>query len=385
MLFVIQINCAPDQYRFYSVSKIKQFVELKCQMDFKQLLKITVESFLTENDFKKSQLELNKVNTQIKELIEKNQCLNKQSQYENLHLDEDDLRNARFSKIVKNFKSKKEQGVKKNVHLLNKYHLKDFLQTHVSENLISKEKNQRSYLIQSHLTPLLTLNKANLKDLSKEENSEFKINISKLKAQIKEIQANELRKMKISQKNTKQTQTDKEIKIKLQKNWISHLDKDGKEFFINLYDGTTTYDLNMAINDEQRNVKDEQVMQLNQLLDEFNPRSSTDRVIKPISIENDLMPFKKILNKLETRMFTKWRDEKEYDRNINSETCIAIGSTDELFSRSIKIDANLIKSLQVPFLNYLYFILNYTYFKSEDYWTIRQEIHLSLLKKERYK
>jgi hypothetical protein len=268
---------------------------------------------------------------------------------------------------------------------LNKYHLKDFLQTHVSENLISKEKNQRSYLIQSHLTPLLTLNKANLKDLSKEENSEFKINISKLKAQIKEIQANELRKMKISQKNTKQTQTDKEIKIKLQKNWISHLDKDGKEFFINLYDGTTTYDLNMAINDEQRNVKDEQVMQLNQLLDEFNPRSSTDRVIKPISIENDLMPFKKILNKLETRMFTKWRDEKEYDRNINSETCIKIGSTDELFSRSIKIDANLIKSLQVPFLNYLYFILNYTYFKSEDYWTIRQEIHLSLLKKERYK
>jgi len=346
MLFVIQIKCASDQYRFYSISRNKQVVELKRnEMDFKQLLKLAVESFLNENNFKKSHHKLNEVNNQIKEFIAKNQCFKKQSQYESLQLDEDDLRTAKFSKIVKNFKSKKEQG--KNAHLSNKPHLKDLLQAHETKNKMSKDSEHREYLIRGNFTPLLTQNKANLKDLVKMTNNENRIKFSNLKAQIKEIQANELRKKKVFEKKTKQTQTDKEIGIKLQKNWISHLDNDGKEFFINLYDGTTTYDLNMVIGD-QRDTKDEHTMQFNQLLDEFKPRSSTDRVRKHISIENDLKPFKKILNKLETRMSIKWRDENEYERNLNSETHDdAICSTDELFSRSIKIDSNLIKALKV--------------------------------------
>ncbi len=354
MLFVIQINCASDQYRFYSVLKNKHLVEMKCtQMDFKQLLKIIVELFLNENNFKKSQLESDNVSKQIKNIIEKDQFIGKQTQYENLKLDEDELRDARFSKIVKNFKSKNVQAMMQNSCSLNKFHLKDLLQIHASKNGILTKMKQRDYLIHSVLTPILTKNKANLKCLVDKTISQNKNELLKLKAQITKIKAYELRKVKICQRNHKKTQTDTQTRIKLQKNWISRVDENGKEFFINLYDGTSTYDLDIILSDENRNTRDDfyQVLRLNQLLDEFNPRPSAERVTETISGKNNLRSFEKILSSLETRVSVKWRDEKEYIKNFNFEAHSNHGSTNELFCNSIKIDANLFRSLKVHFLS----------------------------------
>ena len=346
-VFCLVINAPPKCFKIVSL-KNKNIVEFNDQLNnqvIRDLLSNYVENFLIEFGFKRLD------STVINEIMNP-------MNFENHFLLVEDLKNSRSSKTFrKNFKKEQAENKQVNNHFIRKDDLKHVMKNSFkkfkNKQISSQTKSDKIIALQSTFETMIVKNKSNL------IGENVNINVLSLKNNFNLIakEMNVLSKtgkwlnLQFKNKSTQTINVERYQKIliplkkTLKENWIVETNNDGVKFFINLIDGTTTYDANLATIDIF-------CQNSNSLIDKFLfsffiKSDSTETKLNFIDSEepnkyksDSIIEIKKSIEKMS---LVKWRNQNEFFENRSVQTDLNF----EYLSSSIKINRKDLEDLNV--------------------------------------
>ena len=354
-VFCLVIKASPVFFKIVSLKnkKIAEFHNKLSNQIVKDLLLKFVENFLIEFGFKK--LDFTKINYNFNRENFENPCLLLE-----------DLKNSRASKTFKaNVKKEKDENFQANKYLLRKddlkFVLKNSLKKSKSKKISSLTKPDKIIALESTFETMFNQNKLNFigeNCLSNSRSSKSLFDLVTKEMGVLCKRDNWLN-LKFKNKSTQTTsvskckQSSKQKDSFLKENWIVETNDQGVEYFINLIDGTSTYDFNVAKREVFSNSS-------NSLIEDFLSGFFFS------AINNDMIGIKSSLiycnetnrNKseslndiktlIEQMSLVKWRNQQEYfDKRLSSQENF---NFDDLNS-SIKINRKYLENLNVT-LNY---------------------------------
>jgi DNA mismatch repair ATPase MutL len=340
-VFCIVIKAPPEYYKIVSI-KNKAIVEFHNQLNkhlVNELLLKYVKKFLGECGYTKAEVGEEKYNPAV---------------FDDPFLLVEDLKNSRASKTFRTNLKVLQKDVKSQI--INKDDLRGVLKCSLRKSRLNQVKSENVIALESTFKTMLSQNKSDL--INEQFFSNFQSSTRSFDLLTKEmsILAKRDKWLNLQVKN-KSTQTKnvskhekedlKQQKTKqLKENWVSGVNEQGVEYFINLIDGTSTYDFNLAKRESFSSSS-------NYLFDEFlyGFFNVMNFEVKPINFNEQINKAKpnsiNEINKLIEQMsLVKWRNQKEfYEKSVNSE---ANFNFDE-FSSSIKINRKDLENLTVIF------------------------------------
>jgi hypothetical protein len=380
-VFCIVIKAPPEYFKIVSI-KNKAIVEFHNQLNnqlVKDLLLNYVEHFLGECGYTKAEVGEEKYYPAV---------------FDDPFLLVEDLKNSRASKTFRtNFKS-----LKKDVHdrIISKDDLRGVLKCTLRKSRLNQGKSENVIALESTFKTMLSQNKPNL--INEQIVNNFQSSKRSFDLLTKEMNILAKRdkwlNLQVKNKSTQTKNVSKEEKEdyklqkhrKLKENWVAGVNEQGVEYFINLIDGTSTYDFNMAKRESFSSSS-------NYLFDEFlygffHVMNSEMKSISFDEQSNKAKPnsINEINKLIEQMSLVKWRNQKEfYEKSVNSE---ANFNFDEL-SSSIKINRKDLENLTVTFdlknefnLNKKIYIVTFMNKRSSGNWTLSLLYLLQFLMKK---
>lgn len=312
IIFCLSIVCPFVDYVLIRKSQ-KTLIEFKNETFF-EILKNCIQSFLIKYEFKRdTKQQLN---------LEENIDLNPNSKY--------DLKNIRISKKVKN---------------LDRLKSKPKVSTIFDDNKIPRVKDPKSKVL-IQLNAVIRKKKVLLGSILTTD--EKKRNFSSLRSSFKN-------RYQILPKN-KSTQTEinfnKEPKItplKLKPNWIAQKNPLGIDFYLNIIDGSTTYDFNqvkLIENSVDYELNQDHLENMKSLLNKFE--TNEEKFFKD-DFKSNIISNEQTTNLnnhlLEKMILVKWRNREEFNKSQRLTNSKSFDNSNNI--GTLKLDMSLFDDLKV--------------------------------------
>ena len=317
IVFCLSIKCPPSDFRLAKLNQEQHadFIDANTNKFVCGLLKKFAKKFLNDLGYKKS-------NDKQKSMV----CEMMNNYIDNLQMDTeiyaDDFKNSRASKIFKAKVDPKPEKAKKAFGLM------------IKNIKINKTSKRNKKIILALLRePALNENKKSLPQSNTSKNINFYANIEN---------AMKRKELKRSKRN-KSTQTKFPInKVELKCDWVKQINREGVEFYINLRDGSSTYDINLV---KLEKLKTESNKHENNIVNLIEPVFNTFNVTNTNS-------FKKIKQIVANNLTLKWKNRCEFyktkflvDKKFNIQNVESL-EPNKLYSNELDYDGESISKFK---------------------------------------